>query len=258
MGAQMSGGFLGRWSQRKLSEKQKEETPRSVSDAPDREDGSLGSPDRDTAPQGDSPETFAVLQQEEMFGEEELAALPSLDSITAQTDLRQFLRKGVPAALKNAALRKIWLLDPAIRNHVDYAVDYAWDWNVPGGVPGHGGQITGESVAKMLDNLLPKPISDENRTELELPDQAPDAALGANPPDPSLQPESDPAPSAEAGQSAQSDGDAPDQKLQNMRSPERPEVRMQALETRSAGDAVARPDDHDRPTPRRHGGALPI
>ena len=51
------------------------------------------------------------------------------------TDITGFLRKGVPEHLRNAALRKSWALDPAIRNYVNPALDYAYDWNTPGGVP---------------------------------------------------------------------------------------------------------------------------
>ena len=50
---------------------------------------------------------------------------------TADSDLSAFLRKGVPAALKNAAMRQMWSLDPAIRDHVGPA-EYAWDFNTPG------------------------------------------------------------------------------------------------------------------------------
>jgi hypothetical protein len=44
----------------------------------------------------------------------------------------------VPQILRNAAMRRMWVLDPAIRDYVDPALDYAYDWNIPGGVPGNG------------------------------------------------------------------------------------------------------------------------
>jgi hypothetical protein len=59
----------------------------------------------------------------------------------------------VPAALKNAALRRMWSLDPAIRDYRDLAVDYAWDWNTPGGLPGGGGGVTADGVADLLRDL---------------------------------------------------------------------------------------------------------
>jgi hypothetical protein len=46
-----------------------------------------------------------------------------------------FLRPGVPAELAQAALRRAWATDPAIRDFVGPA-ENAWDFNAPGGVPG--------------------------------------------------------------------------------------------------------------------------
>ena len=86
----------------------------------------------------------------ESLSDEELAELPSLDMFTIETDIRPFLQKGVPHAMRNAALRKKWLLTPSIRDHADPAVDYAWDWNTPGGVPGDGAAPTVQKTAEML------------------------------------------------------------------------------------------------------------
>ena len=80
--------------------------------------------------------------------EEELAALPPVETLGAGSDIKDFLRPGVPVALKNAAMRKMWLLTPAIRDHKDVAVDYAWDWNTPGGVPGDGGRLDPTKAAQ--------------------------------------------------------------------------------------------------------------
>ena len=43
------------------------------------------------------------------------ASLPAIDSIGAGSDIRAFLEVGVPADLTRAALRRVWLTDPAIR-----------------------------------------------------------------------------------------------------------------------------------------------
>ena len=256
----MSGGFLGRWSQRKLSEKEKQEAQRSATDSVDGEDAAPESDARDNLSHSDAPESSAALQQEEMLSEEELAALPSLDSITTQTDLRQFLRKGVPGALKNAALRKMWLLDPAIRNHVDYAVDYAWDWNVPGGVPGHGGQIAGESVAKMLDKLLPKPVSDETATVPKSPDQArevPGEVVADQPGDAATQPAGDRTDVSAEPVEAQSKGGDSNQEFQGKGASLHPDAPAAAEAARADSDSVSRSEAEARIRPRRHGGALP-
>ncbi|MBL7309634.1 DUF3306 domain-containing protein, partial [Escherichia coli] len=80
--------------------------------------------------------------------------LPSLEALTAETDLTPFLRAGIPAVLRNAALRRMWSLDPAIRDFVSEAREYAYDWNSPGGVPGLGPLLPSDDVQAMLGRLL--------------------------------------------------------------------------------------------------------
>ena len=120
----MSGddGFLSRWSQRKREAKAKEQE----------------------ALPAETSAAEPTAQPEEEF---DLSSLPDLDSLSADTDISLFMQKGVPEALRNAALRKMWVLDPSIRNYVGEALDYAWDWNAPGGVPGSGGEITEQALA---------------------------------------------------------------------------------------------------------------
>jgi hypothetical protein len=125
-------GFLARWSQRKQEAKPPErETP--VADA-----GEAAEP----VPEAEAPEKF------------DLSSLPSLDELTAETDITAFLRKGVPEHLRNAALRKSWALDPAIRNYVNPALDYAYDWNTPGGVPGNSELGAGIDIARMVAQIM--------------------------------------------------------------------------------------------------------
>jgi hypothetical protein len=84
---------------------------------------------------------------------EEISGLPRIEDLTPETDLTQFLGKGVPAALRNAALRRAWALDPMIRDHVGEARDYAYDWNVAGGVPGSG-PIAEQDIAGLLRRVV--------------------------------------------------------------------------------------------------------
>jgi hypothetical protein len=74
--------------------------------------------------------------------------------MTATTDITAFLRKGVPEHLRNAALRKSWALDPAIRNYINPALDYAYDWNTPGGVPGSSEIGAGMDVARLVLQIM--------------------------------------------------------------------------------------------------------
>lgn len=130
-------GFLARWSRRKI-EVQREEarTP-----APSPEDAGASAPE--------------ALEEAEL-SPEEIASLPKIEELTPETDISMFLRKGVPEVLKNAALRRMWSLDPAIRDYVGDARDYAYDWNVPGGVPGNGPLLPNDDVDAMLRGMFPR------------------------------------------------------------------------------------------------------
>src|SRR5664279_3849921 len=122
-------GFLARWSQRKQEAKQ-------GSDAPAAEAVVPADPIAEAEPEFD------------------LSTLPKLEEMTATTDITGFLRKGVPEHLRNAALRKSWALDPAIRNYVNPALDYAYDWNTPGGGPGSGEIGAGMDVARLVSQIM--------------------------------------------------------------------------------------------------------
>lgn len=198
-------GFLERWSRRKLS---RTEEP---------------------APEPDDVAPVAAAPDEEVLDEAELARLPPLESFTIETDLAPFLRKGVPHVLRNAAMRKMWMLDPAIRDHKDLAVDYAWDWNVPGGVPGNSGTISRDSLARMLENLNPKPKEPESARPGP-GDETPEAVASTAAAVPDAQPQShSPAPISQDSPDG-NDSDAP--------------------EATKARERLSRP--------RRHGGAAPV
>ncbi|MFL5218102.1 MAG: DUF3306 domain-containing protein, partial [Microvirga sp.] len=113
---------------------------------PDAAEAPAGAP----LPEGDPA---SVLPEPELTPEE-LAALPKVEEITAASDISGFLRRGVPDALRNAALRRMWTLDPAIRDFVGEARDYAYDWNTPGGVPGAGALDPGDDVAAMVRSVF--------------------------------------------------------------------------------------------------------
>jgi len=108
--------------------------------------------------------------------------------LTGSTDISVFLRKGVPEHLRNAALRKSWALDPAIRNYVNPALEYAYDWNAPGGVPGGGELDAGIDVARMVSQIMGDTVSENIKSnvsagsETEDPSApSPERELSANP-----------------------------------------------------------------------------
>jgi hypothetical protein len=67
----------------------------------------------------------------------DLAGLPSVDAITATTDIRPFLAPGVPLELVRAALRRTWVADPRIRDFRGLQ-ENGWDFNDLAAVPGFG------------------------------------------------------------------------------------------------------------------------
>lgn len=90
----------------------------------------------------------------------DLSSLPKLEDIGAQTNIADFMRKEVPAALRNAALRRAWAADPAICDYVNPAREYAFDWNTPGGVPGNGPLEQGFDALKQVAESFQSRIPD--------------------------------------------------------------------------------------------------
>jgi len=80
------------------------------------------------------------------------ASLPSIESIVGDTDIVAFLRKGVPADLTRAALRKAWASDPAIRDFIGIA-ENQWDFNDPNAIPGFGPLAPTESGVDVLAQI---------------------------------------------------------------------------------------------------------
>jgi uncharacterized protein DUF3306 len=197
-------GFLARWSQRKQEAKQ----PEPKQDAPAAESvDSSGSP----APKG-----------EDVTLEFDLSTLPKLEELTASTDMSAFLRKGVPEYLRNAALQKSWALDPAIRDYVNPALEYAYDWNTPGGVPGGGELGAGVDVARLVSQIMGEGAAEPINFEANSGDEAarssvepPEHDLPAKPqedlPAQSLRRSGEPAAETEAFSNAEGDTGEPAQ-----------------------------------------------
>jgi hypothetical protein len=120
------GGFFSRWSRRKRSAR--EETPAEPEALP-------AEAVAEAAPAAEP--------------EPEPIELPPLESLTEHSDFRVFLRAGVPDAIRHAALRRLWSLDPAIRDFTN-SLDYGWDFNAPdGGMAGFSNTLTGD-IEKLL------------------------------------------------------------------------------------------------------------
>ncbi len=96
--------FLGRWSRRKQAE-------RDAVDAPATDNAEDGEA---TAEDGDD----AAIDP---------ADLPDVDSLGKDSDFTVFMQDGVPEALRNRALRKLWTTDPVLAN-LDGLNDYDEDF----------------------------------------------------------------------------------------------------------------------------------
>lgn len=117
-------GFLQRWSRRK---REAAVAPPAAADA--------------AAPAVD-PEPVGI----------DLESLPSLDSITAETDIRVFLAPGVPAELTRAALRRAWAADPQIRDFIGLA-ENQWDFTAADGMHGFG-QLGVEEARRLVAEII--------------------------------------------------------------------------------------------------------
>jgi hypothetical protein len=166
--------FLSRWSRRKR-ETLAPAPPEVAAELPATETAQAIPPD------GATPEAAEPALAEPSLSEEELAQLPPLDEIAAETDLAPFLRAGVPRLLRNAALRRMWSVDPTIRDYLNDAREYAYDWNVPGGVPGTGPLLPTDDVAKLLQRVMrgsgPEPEADPAAQPAEAIAPDPDAPV---------------------------------------------------------------------------------
>ncbi len=209
------GGFLGRWSRLKRSEAKPE--------APAEPHESLA---EEGAAAPEAPEPQPVIAPED---------LPNIEDMTADSDISAFLQKGVPKALKAAALRRAWSLDPAIRDYVGPA-EYAWDFNDPASIPGFGGASTPGEISRALRSLMETAKTPE-----------PEPPAGAVPPGG----ESPAAPSPDA---ARADGAVEETAAAEGMTPAHAEDESVALNSSTPPDAV---EPGARATGRRHGGAIP-
>jgi hypothetical protein len=159
--------FLERWSRRK----------REAAD------------DSAPAPQRESPDTQVEQKTNAVgpvSGEPNIAAadkpfdvasLPSIDSITAETDVRAFLQAGVPPDLTRAALRRAWATDPQLRDFVGL-VENGWDFNDPNAMHGFG-PIEPSEVARLMGNFaLTPPPEPEKTADVKEPESQRVAASG--------------------------------------------------------------------------------
>ena len=139
--------FLSRWSRRKRgsnAEKSRAEDSGEQANA--------------RTPRSDQP----VLKDDPP--EFDIASLPPIESIGAGTDISAFMQRGVPLALRHAALRRAWSADPAIRDFMGPTENY-WDAAGPDGIPGFGELDPGLDVKRMVSELFGETTPDKLEAE---------------------------------------------------------------------------------------------
>jgi uncharacterized protein DUF3306 len=161
-------GFLARWWRRKHAA------------ALEREPAASPPNHADAQPQAGM--AGAVPQSEPVV---DLAELPAIEEIGADSDITGFLAPGVPATLVRAALRQAWSADPAIRDFIGLS-ENAWDFTAPAGVPGFG-SLAAEDARRLLALLQLDPDSgpDETAAPISLgqkPEARPVLESGISPP----------------------------------------------------------------------------
>ena len=218
-------GFLARWSQRKHEAKRDGDTPAAEPAIP----------------------AEPVAQAEPEF---DLSSLPKLEEMTATTDITGFLRKGVPERLRNAALQKSWALDPAIRNYVSPALDYAYDWNTAGGVPGSSEIGAGMDVARLVSQIM-------GNGESGVDSLASDSEPGKAPPSDSAQASDDSAAQKAGPELATEALRLTDERIPLAQKPPKPEE-LATSEGQREVEAPASESAAPQQAARRHGSAKPL
>jgi hypothetical protein len=144
--------FIARWARRKRAAAEDVEEKKSVAASDVAAEGAH--PTVDERKESEPPVARSGDLPQLPF---DPASLPSLESITAETDIRAFLAPGVPAELTRAALRRAWAADPQIREFIGLS-ENSWDFNAPGSMAGFGPlEMTDElrrQIARMVGRSL--------------------------------------------------------------------------------------------------------
>src|SRR3954466_14517719 len=161
--------FIARWSRRKREAADEAETttPAAAPGVPDE----TAHTDDDRGEAGGVPPARSGAS--EPASEFDWTKLPPVETITAESDIRAFLRAGVPPELTRAALRRAWAADPKIRDFVGLA-DYDWDFNTPGAIAGFGPLEMSEEVRRQVVQMIGSSLTEgwldkPTRTPAETP-----------------------------------------------------------------------------------------
>ena len=193
----MSEGFFGRWSRRKHEALAQQPEPET---APERGDEKAQAPEL-------PPEHAAAAQAEpgKSIANAPLPTLEDVRALTPESDFQPFMRSGVGAEVRNAAMKKLFT-DPHF-NVMDGLDIYIDDYSQPDPMP--AGMLRKMASAQFL-KLVPEPNEQASERPAQDPDgrgpagqvsqvvaQSPDSSAPAELPQhdhPDLQLQPDPAP----------------------------------------------------------------
>lgn len=219
-------GFLNRWSRRK------------------QEAGKESSEEHAKIEDKAAPTEEAAANQETAEEEFDISTLPPIESITAGTDIRAFLSKGVPAALTQAALRQAWSADPAIRDYIGLS-EYSWDFNAPGQY-GFGALDPSVNIQDMVADVFGKVKEAASKAETLIEN------ADASPPQAGLPHEAEELRSVELREHAKEESSA-DESSAHLEAHDRDKIAQAAV----APQHVESEGEPEVVPVRRHGGALP-
>jgi hypothetical protein len=167
----------------------------------------------------------------------DLATLPSIESITAETDIRGFLAPSVSPALMHAALRRVWATDLKIRDFIGLA-DYDWDFNAPGSMAGFGSLESTDALRRQVADLIGRAEDSDRCSKISEAKPVSSASVAVRPGPPKPIDDSITLP-------------------QNSANPHNREAMQRSKATSAAIDQREKPDELPPTAPRRRGQALP-
>jgi hypothetical protein len=203
--------FIARWSRRKQQAAEEKQKPRAGTGKDEHRAPHTGAVPAASEGRGRLPGLPAAAPDdvEQAF---DPATLPPIETIVAGTDIRAFLRTGVPAALTKAALRRAWTADPAIRDFIEVA-ENQWDFTDPAAIPGFGPlqatdnlrQLVGQALGNLPEAPTDAPADAPDATAASIPQECsdatvsdPQAAVPGAPPSEARAPRGDPQADASA------------------------------------------------------------
>ena len=210
--------FLARWSRRKAEAEHPADRARDANEQanPQQQPGAAAT---------------EAKKEEDKKDEVDLSKLPPIESIGPETDIRAFLQKGIPPELTQAALRRVWTSDPAIRNFIGIA-ENQYDFATGSDIPGFGPLTPADDVARMVSQIMREGVP--------------------RPPSPP-----EPEPSAEADAETLEKNTAPAEVMDESSASNQVAALTDVPPENDAAQQNEVGEEDESPAPHSHGGALP-